>query len=102
MGRSRFTASWSNTSTSCKTACTCWGLLRAWQARRLWGSSWQSCCSALRYASQHCPSATLLQPGGQVCHGLLARFGELVADMDDGHFAKAIAHVADLNWVPGA
>ena len=56
----------------------------------------------LRYAAQHCPSATLLQPGGQVCRGLLARFGELVADMDDSHFAKAIAHVADLNWVTGA
>ena len=56
----------------------------------------------LRYASQHCPSAMLLQPGGGVCRGLLARFGELVADMEASHFAKAIAHVADLEWMPGA
>lgn len=55
----------------------------------------------LNFAAQQCPDAVLLRPRGQVCRGILVRLCELVADMDDSHFTKAMRHLADLNWIPG-
>ena len=55
----------------------------------------------LSSASHQCPGAILLRPGSEVCCRLLARLYELVADMDDSRFAKALFHVADLKWAPG-
>lgn len=56
----------------------------------------------LRFAAQQCPGAIQLQPGGQVCRGLLSRLAELVGDMDDSGLFKVVEFVADLHWVPGA
>lgn len=56
----------------------------------------------LRLAARKCPAAAQLWPGGQVCRGLLARLCEIAADMNDSLFAKSIAQVAGLDWLPGA